>query len=97
MELIDIVNENNEFTGQIEEREIAYEKGFKVNITTNGTLLKKTREILLKSKSLRQINISLHSFEANDNNITFDEYFNEITSFVNEANEKTNIICALCF
>ena len=27
MELIDIVNENNEFTGQIEEREIAYEKG----------------------------------------------------------------------
>ena len=25
MELIDIVNENNEFTGQIEEREIAYE------------------------------------------------------------------------
>ena len=54
--------------------EIAYEKGFKVNITTNGTLLKKTREILLKSKSLRQINISLHSFEAN---------------------EKTNIICAL--
>lgn len=75
--------------------EIAYEKGFKVNITTNGTLLKKTREILLKSKSLRQINISLHSFEANDNNITFDEYFNEITSFVNEANEKTNIICAL--
>ena len=27
--------------------------------------------------------------------ITFDEYFNEITSFVNEANEKTNIICAL--
>lgn len=75
--------------------EIAYEKGFKVNITTNGTLLKKTREILLKSKSLRQINISLHSFEANDNNITFNEYFNEITSFVNEANEKTNIICAL--
>lgn len=32
-----------------------------VNITTNGTLLKKQEDILLRSK-LRQVNISLHSF-----------------------------------
>ena len=75
--------------------EIAYEKGFKVNITTNGTLINRVKDVLLKSKSLRQVNISLHSFEANDNNITFNEYFNDIISFVNEANEKTDIICAL--
>ena len=32
-----------------------------VNITTNGTLLKARKDILLKHKSVRQINISLHS------------------------------------
>ena len=52
--------------------EEAYKKGVKVNITTNGTLLKKNKEILLNSKSLRQVNISLHSFEANDSKITFE-------------------------
>lgn len=42
----------------------ARQQGFYVNITTNGTLLKKTQGILLNSQ-IRQINISLHSFEAN--------------------------------
>lgn len=32
-----------------------------VNITTNGTLLKNTEQILLNSDCIRQINISLHS------------------------------------
>ena len=32
-----------------------------VNITTNGTLLKSRKDILLSHKSVRQINISLHS------------------------------------
>ena len=45
-----------------------------VNITTNGTLLKEKKNILLKHKSVRQINISLHS-ENNKNNY-FDDVFN---------------------
>ena len=45
-----------------------------VNITTNGTLLKERKNILLKHKSVRQINISLHS-ENNKNNY-FDDVFN---------------------
>jgi len=44
-----------------------------VNITTNGTLLKVKKEILLKHKSIRQINVSLHS-ENNMKNY-FDEVF----------------------
>ena len=43
-----------------------------VNITTNGTLLKSRKDILLSHKSVRQINISLHS-ENNINN-----YFEDV-------------------
>ncbi|MGL4773079.1 MAG: radical SAM protein, partial [Clostridium sp.] len=49
------------------------QEGFKANITTNGTLISKNREVLLKAEGLRQINISLHSFEANTNNIDFND------------------------
>lgn len=75
--------------------DLAYEEGFKVNITTNGTLINKHKDVLLKAKSLRQVNISLHSFEANDNDIQFNEYFNGVLSFVKEASESTDIICAM--
>lgn len=37
---------------------------YKVNITTNGTLLKQRLSILLKHPSLRQINVSLHHFNT---------------------------------
>ena len=75
--------------------EICADAGLKVNITTNGTLIKSVKDILLKSKSLRQINISLHSFEANDSSMTLDEYITNITDFINKANETTNIICSI--
>lgn len=75
--------------------DLSEDNSIKVNITTNGTLIEKVKEILFKASSLRQINISLHSFEANDEKIDFKEYINSIISFVKEANEKTNIICAL--
>ena len=74
---------------------IAYEEGFKVNLTTNGTLIKDKGDILLKAKAIRQINVSLHSFEANDNDIDFYTYFNSVLDFEREANEKTNIICSM--
>lgn len=38
----------------------------KANITTNGTLIKDKLEILKKSKSIRQLNISLHSIVQNE-------------------------------
>lgn len=77
--------------------DLASEEGFYVNLTTNGTLLKKNKEILLKSEAvrLRQINISLHSFEANNSEIDFNVYLRDIIEFVNEAYEKTNIIISL--
>ena len=44
-----------------------------VNITTNGTLLKKNFSILSRHKCLRQINVSLHS--ENDDDNYFDDVF----------------------
>ena len=38
----------------------------KANITTNGTLIKEKLEIIKKSKSVRQINFSIHSITQNE-------------------------------
>lgn len=45
--------------------EILEKYNLKVNITTNGTLIKNNIEILKKSKALRQINFSIHSIKEN--------------------------------
>lgn len=45
--------------------EIARELGFRVIVTTNGTLLPEKQQTLLRAQALHKISISLHSFEAN--------------------------------
>lgn len=45
---------------------IAAGKGFKVCLTTNGTLLAQKAELLKQAKGLHKISVSLHSFEGND-------------------------------
>lgn len=75
--------------------DLSYKHDFKVNLTTNGTLINKVRDTLLGSLGLRQINISLHSFDANPINQTMDEYLKNIFSFIKEASEKSNILFAL--
>lgn len=45
---------------------IAGERGFRVCITTNGTLLPQKQEILLRAPALHKVSVSLHSFEGND-------------------------------
>lgn len=75
--------------------EISAQNDLKVNITTNGTLIHDVKDILINSESLRQVNISLHSFEANDNEADFDSYIKDILDFIKEASDKTDIICSL--
>ncbi|WP_341274227.1 radical SAM/SPASM domain-containing protein [Clostridium saccharobutylicum] len=75
--------------------DISRENQLRVNITTNGTLIENVKDILLKAPALRQVNISLHSFEANEENVDFDVYIENIINFVREATEKTEIICSL--
>lgn len=64
---------------------ISKEYGFKVILTTNGTLLRDRKDEILSSPALHKISISLHSFEANDVNFTLDEYVCGVLEFCREA------------
>ncbi len=64
--------------------DICKENSLLVNLTTNGTLLNKTSALLLSKPSLRQINISLHSFSAHQN-IDNNDYLNSILDFSKKA------------
>ena len=75
--------------------QLAYEIGFKVILTTNGTLLKKQQNILLSASSLHKVNISLHSFEANELNVPFSTYLSDCFSFGKAAEGKTIIVYRL--
>lgn len=60
---------------------LAGEQGFKVILTTNGTLLQKQKGILLNSPGLHKVNISLHAFEANDLAVPFQQYLHDCFDF----------------
>jgi radical SAM protein with 4Fe4S-binding SPASM domain len=75
--------------------EISNDNGLRVNITTNGTLINKVKDLLITSPILRQVNISLSSFEANDRTEDLNRYMNNVVDFILEANEKSNIICSV--
>ena len=64
--------------------DICDKKGINVQITTNGTLLKDRKDILLKH-NIRQINISLHS----ENNIK--TYFEDVFNTCNKLSKKSYI------
>ena len=65
--------------------------GFRVVLTTNGTLLPKTQAALLSSPALYKINISLHSFEANANE-NFEAYLSGCFSFADAAARAGKLI-----
>ena len=69
--------------------DISHEKGFKVNITTNGTLIDKLGHKIRKKPALRQINFSLHSFDKsqdpNKNIEIMDNYLDSIFKFIKTA------------
>ena len=67
---------------------LAEEMNFKVIITTNGTLLNKCKDILLSSNSHYKTVISLHSFEANDENADFNAYLESTFRFCRDAAER---------
>ncbi len=69
----------------------AHEKGFKVNITTNGTLIQKNKHKLLGKPALRQMNFSLHSFDGHEGSTNKPEYIRNILSFVREAAAQSKL------
>ena len=67
---------------------IAEKLGFKVILTTNGTLLPKKNQILLTAPSLHKVSISLHAYEANTMGIPLDAYLQGCFRFCAEAAEN---------
>jgi len=68
--------------------ELAGKTGFRVIITTNGMLLKRHADRLLSTPGLHKVNISLHSFEANDLGLSLQEYLDACFSFARKAQGK---------
>ena len=75
--------------------QISAEYGLQVNLTTNGTLIPKVKDILLNAPALRQVNISLHSFESNELEVGMESYLQGIIDFIHEAERKSKVICSL--
>lgn len=67
---------------------LAGEAGFKVILTTNGTLLPQQQGMLLRAPGLHKVNVSLHAFEANDLPISFEHYLNGCFAFGKAAEGK---------
>jgi radical SAM protein with 4Fe4S-binding SPASM domain len=70
---------------------IAEAAGLNINITTNGGLLDRKKEILFRH-SVRQINISLHDAEENIAPEKWEEYLNTALEFSEKAS-KNSYVC----
>lgn len=68
--------------------ELAANAGFKVILTTNGTLLGKHADQLCNTGGLHKVNVSLHAFEANDLSTSFEDYLDGCLSFGKKAEGK---------
>lgn len=68
--------------------EIANSLGFKVIITTNGTLLRETQDILLSAPALHKISVSLHAYEANENAPKLSELLSDCFEFCDRSSKK---------
>lgn len=72
---------------------IAAVQGFRVIITTNGTLLPSRADVILSSPAVHKVNISLQSFEANAGG-QFNDYVNQCAVFAKRAGESGKL-CVL--
>ena len=75
--------------------DLAGEMGFKVILTTNGTLLADRQELLLAAPGLHKVNVSLHAFEANDLAMPFGQYLDGCFSFGKAANGQKLVVYRL--
>ena len=75
--------------------ESAGKQGFKVILTTNGTLLQQQQPLLLASEALHKVNISLHAFEANDLAMPFETYLQQCFAFGKAAEGRKLVVFRL--
>ena len=75
--------------------DLAGQRGFRVILTTNGTLLPKRQELLLNAPALHKVNVSLHAFEANDLPTSFTDYLSGCVAFGQAARGKKLVVYRL--
>ncbi|MEI6753809.1 MAG: radical SAM protein [Paludibacter sp.] len=73
---------------------IAETAGLNINITTNGGLLERKKEILFQH-TVRQINISLHDAEENIVPEKWEDYLNSALDFAKKASPNTYVCLRL--
>lgn len=74
---------------------LAGASGFRVILTTNGTLLEPNQKLLLQAPALHKVNISLHAFEVNDLTLPFEAYLHQCFSFGRAAQGKLLVVYRL--
>ena len=74
--------------------DIAAGLGFKICLTTNGTLLDRALPTLLSARRLHKVSVSLHSFEGNDGAEGLEDYVIHCTRAC-RALADAGVICAL--
>ena len=74
--------------------ELCAQRGLKVSLTTNGTLLHRWQQ-LLQSPALYRVSISLHSFEANRTGQSLEEYLSKALEFCRAASDLDRTYCVL--
>ena len=72
---------------------LAGEAGYKVYVTTNGTLLEERGALLLTAPAVKKVSVSLHSMEGNGVEALTD-YLEAVWAFAQKA-PAAGIICAL--
>jgi organic radical activating enzyme len=75
--------------------DLCHQYGYRVNITTNGTLIEEIGDSIVFKPALRQVNFSLHSFEANINEYSMACYLNKIFKFIKRSREKSDLLICL--
>ena len=66
--------------------DLGTKKGYKINITTNGYLINN----IIDNKNVRQVNISLHSFDLKYKK-SLEEYLNDIYDYIDKNKDNTYI------
>ncbi|MGM9619397.1 MAG: radical SAM/SPASM domain-containing protein [Oscillospiraceae bacterium] len=71
---------------------IAAAQGFRLCVTTNGTLLPSAGETLLASPALHKVSVSLHSFEGNGCPGELEDYLASVWAFAEKAAARDVIV-----
>lgn len=66
---------------------IANELGFRIMITTNGTLLKQYGHLLYHNPAVQKVSISLHSFEGNSSPSGLESYLEQCFAFASQCSQ----------